>query len=414
MTPCDGQTVSEHEVLTNRLYYSYLLLDYSSPKPPWCTKTMVTAATMEDRIHQIQAIIGTDAGERGMKDLIVPGDLLESARAWARLSFEARDDGADDSDDNDKHNGNESKTTATVVVLSGFPCHIDCVPPTETDGPAGSIALCRTALALGHRAVLVTDECNATVFRVAAEKLLAMNDNSNKKNLFEFKSFPAFCDDPQNDSDDGTARLSWEQFKSWVASNHPSFLVACERAGPARDGVCYTMRGLSMSNLVAPLHQLVVERERKPFGQPPPLFVAIGDGGNELGMGKVIHAIENHIPFGKTIGCVVPADHLIASSVSNWGAYGLAAAVALCRAELDPSFGKTGADADIGIVQEWIYRCLPTEQDEVDLLDRCVQAGSRDGVTGKMEATVDGLPLEQSLQCLRDIRAAALGKRTLL
>jgi hypothetical protein len=34
--------------------------------------------------------------------------------------------------------------------------------------------------------------------------------------------------------------------------------------------------------------------------------------------------------------------------------------------------------------------------------------GCRDGVSGKREATVDGMPLETSMQCLRDIRDAAL------
>ena len=240
---------------------------------------------------------------------------------------------------------------------------------------------------------------------------MTLDDNGND-NRFSLQTFPAFSDHPRNDSGDdidNTPGELQEHFKSWFASNQPSLIVACERAGPARDGVCYTMRGVSMSKLVAPLHKLVVERQCQSAGQPPPSCVAIGDGGNELGMGKVMDAVEKHIPLGKKIGCVVPADRLIASSVSNWGAYGLAAAVALCRAQIDPRFGKTDAAADSAIVHEWINRCLPTEQDEVDLLDRCVKAGCRDGVTGKMEATVDGMPLEHSLQCLRDIRAVALG-----
>ena len=59
-------------------------------------------------------------------------------------------------------------------------------------------------------------------------------------------------------------------------------------------------------------------------------------------------------------------------------------------------------------VVTWIVRCLPTEQEETDLLNRCVAVGCRDGVSGKVEATVDGMPLATSLQCLQDLRDVAL------
>jgi hypothetical protein len=113
-------------------------------------------------------------------------------------------------------------------------------------------------------------------------------------------------------------------------------------------------------------------------------------------MGKVIDEIKANIPRGEKIGCVVAADHLIAASVSNWGGYALAAAAAAAKS------GATDSQ------EKWIERCLPTEEEEIKLLDRCVAVGCRDGVSGKVEATVDGMSLETSLQCLRDIRKAAL------
>jgi hypothetical protein len=157
------------------------------------------------------------------------------------------------------------------------------------------------------------------------------------------------------------------------------------------------MRGINMNErgLIAPLHRLVNESNNSNF-------IAIGDGGNELGMGKVIDKIisSSIIADGEKIGCVVAAQYLIAASVSNWGGYALAAAVAVMRAN--------EINADRPDIQKWIDRCLPSEQDEILLLDRCVAAGCRDGVSGKLEATVDGMPLETSLKCLRDIREAAL------
>ena len=51
---------------------------------------------------------------------------------------------------------------------------------------------------------------------------------------------------------------------------------------------------------------------------------SIGDGGNELGMGKVKEQVENHVKLGEQIACVVPSDYLVAAGVSNWGGYAIA------------------------------------------------------------------------------------------
>lgn len=178
-------------------------------------------------------------------------------------------------------------------------------------------------------------------------------------------------------------------------------LISCERAGPGRDGKCYTMREIDMNEkgLIAPLHRFVEEVDCK--------MISIGDGGNELGMGKVIDKIINNpkISNGQKIGCVVPADFLIAASVSNWGGYALAAASAMVHVD---ELNNNETDS----VPKWVDRCLPTNEDEIALLDRCVAVGCRDGVSGKMESTVDGMPLETSLQCLQDIRKAVLSNTT--
>jgi hypothetical protein len=306
-------------------------------------------------INNMQDIIGTDAGDRGMKNLIVPGDLRKAAEILGRT------------------------TQSTVLVLSGFSCCVTQTPPTETDGPPGACAIARAALALGNQVVLVTDECNAVGFSAAATDL-ANNQQ------FRMESFP--CELLEADE----ARLQ-------RLIKDARLIVSCERSGPAKDGACYTMRGINMTEmgLVAPLHRLVTERTKDT------LFLAIGDGGNELGMGKVFDKIANNpkISNGDKIGCVIVADHLIAASVSNWGGYALAAGAALVRAEQEEGPRNK-------VVLAWVDRCLPSEHGEVELLKRCVKCGCRDGVSGEKESTVDGMPLETSLQCLRDIRSEAL------
>jgi D-glutamate cyclase len=332
------------------------------------------------RVARIQAIIGTDAGNRGMKALIVPGDLLQAAKIFVHHSSSC---GVANS------NSNTSSSDATarrqrrpvLVVLSGFPCCVEHTPPTETDGPSGAIAIGRAGLALGYsRVVIVTDECNRQVFEAAC------TDAGTDKIVVE--SFPAATTTTFGETfTDCQAEARFTALKESC-----SLLVACERAGPSQDGRCYTMRGIDMTGrgLIAPLHRLVDECPDVPF-------LAIGDGGNELGMGKVYDIVKECIVNGAKIGCVMRADHLIAASVSNWGGYALAAAAALIKAIGD------GTSVD-----EWTRRCLPTEQQEIALLQRVVAAGGRDGVTGKMEATVDGMSLERSLQCLQDIRRACI------
>jgi hypothetical protein len=335
---------------------------------------MTSSHTAHAVLDKLQDIIGTDAGNRGMKSLIVPGDLGAASQTLGRLTPDS-----------------------TVVVLSGFPCCVTQDPPTETDGPPGTFAIARCAAALGHTVIVVTDKCNEAVFG-ATLKDLALPDsviaNSIDNNRVSMQVFPSKFSDADE-----------ERFQKLAAACQ--LLIACERAGPGQDGTCYTMRGIDMTaaGLIAPLHRLVKEAAAP--------FLAIGDGGNELGMGKVIDEIVKNpkISNGRQIGCVVAADRLIAASVSNWGGYALAAGAAVVRAH--DQIAKEGApESLLAALQDWVSQCLPSDQDEIALLNRCVAAGCRDGVSGKMEATVDGMPLETSLQCLRDLRTAALSTKS--
>merc|ERR1711971_1234648 len=54
------------------------------------------------------------------------------------------------------------------------------------------------------------------------------------------------------------------------------------------------------------------------------ITTGIGDGGNEVGMGKVRDKVEQNIQNGIDIACNVETQFLIAAGVSNWGAEALA------------------------------------------------------------------------------------------
>jgi hypothetical protein len=328
----------------------------------------ITDSTLS-KINNIHSIISSDVNDRGMKHLICDGDFLESTILFARIPT--------------------SQESPTLVILSGFPCLVSYDPPTETDGPNGALALALCGVALGYRVIIVTDDCNRSVFEKGLEALLSSCAEvfNGKEEMIVLKSFP------------DESKMSSYQEQELQDLAEANLIIACERAGPSKDGKCYTMRGIDMNShgLIAPLHTIVDIARRRGTK-----FIGIGDGGNELGMGKVIDAVKQHIPLGDQIGCVVAADYLVAASVSNWGAYALCGAAALVKA-------NDFSDNDTRDLKEWISKCLPTEDADLYILKECMKAGCRDGINQRLdEPYVDGMPAERSLECLRDIWNAAL------
>src|SRR5690606_16343542 len=89
---------------------------------------------------------------------------------------------------------------------------------------------------------------------------------------------------------------------------------------------CLNMRGL-------PIEDWTVDFSPA-FESPPPgiVTIGIGDGGNEIGLGKFdwldLHDRLAHVADPRIL-CRVAADHAILAGTSNWGGYGLAAATAV-------------------------------------------------------------------------------------
>jgi hypothetical protein len=160
--------------------------------------------------------------------------------------------------------------------------------------------------------------------------------------------------------------------------------VAIERCGPAHDGVPRNMRGLDMMDWTAPLHAL--------FTAGPWTTIAIGDGGNEIGMGSLPRAaIAEHVANGAAIACVTPAEHLILAGVSHWGCYALLGALAVLR-------------------PDWRAGLLAALDETLDaaILREMVEAGPAvDGITRQQTLTVDSLEPAVHYAKLRAIRELA-------
>jgi D-glutamate cyclase len=239
-----------------------------------------------------------------------------------------------------------------VLIVTGFTVEPDM---PETDGPPGAAVLGRALRQLGARVTYVTDTINVPLVEAALKTLDEPSD---------VVVYPREAD--------GARRL--------LAAERPTHLVAIERPGRNRVGDYLNMRGESVAAWNAPIDELfVVATARRPA------TIGIGDGGNEIGMGKVRTRLARLDALRARIATVVPVDHLVVAGVSNWGGYGIVAALGRL----------TGLDL------------LHTPEIERRLIEACVAAGACDGVTRRREPTVDSLAAETHAAVVDLLRLAS-------
>lgn len=245
---------------------------------------------------------------------------------------------------------------ARVAIVTGFTIPSATPPCGETDGPLGALYLARALTPLGIDIVLTTD---GTTLPALCAGVAAAGQTVPVVELRE-------ADHPHD------AKTYAAEFLSRVGSF--DVLIALERVGPARlCDRCYSMRGRDMTELTRPAHLLFETGDWATIG--------IGDGGNEIGMGKIPwDIIRRNVHDGDRVACRVPTDHVIVAGVSNWGAYALAAGVRLAR----------------GVAYN---SQLFDRAKECRLLEIMIEAGPLiDGVTLQRATTVDGLAFDEYIR----------------
>ena len=235
----------------------------------------------------------------------------------------------------------------TAVITTGF--YILDAGKAETDGPPGAAAIGDALNALGYDVVHLTD-------RYAAEIMREIGGGYAR--VVEF---------PIADETD-SRRFAAET----LADLSPSVLIAIERCGFTDEGKYRNMRGRDITEHNAKIDYIFES------GIPS---VGIGDGGNEIGMGNLAAEVTQVESLVK-LPCVTRTDELMLASVSNWGGYGLAAALS----EI------SGRDL------------LPTVEEEQALTRRTVDLGAVDGMSGVQEYKVDGFTLAENSETVRALR----------
>lgn len=218
---------------------------------------------------------------------------------------------------------------STVLIGTGFPV----LNTFETDGPVGAIALYQCAEKIGLKPVML---CGDPLFSV-----LSRYYQCHALKINHYQQLPLL------------AEQTLAQFK-------PALVLAIERPGFSADGRYRNMRGEDISARCASF-DFFLEQARCPT-------LAIGDGGNEIGMGNVAAGLSQLNIIPSTTEC----DELVIADVSNWAAWGIIAMLSLLR----------GENLLAGAALPAMLRFL-------------VDNGCIDGVTRQATLTEDGLPYQE-------------------
>lgn len=325
----------------------------------------------QDVGHVIDQLVTTDIGGRATIDPIARASRERSGPNAAMRAADALVDAVDPGD--------------TVLVLTGF-----LIPPTmvqETDGPLGAVSVARAVDAgLDANAVIACepaalDICSATA--TAGE--LSVVDRvtaAESKRTVAVEEFPA---DPE---------AAGQYVDDVIGELDPAAVVAVEKVAPNEDGVYHNMAGYDVSGPTAKVHQLYDALDQSV------LTVAVGDAGNEVGMGNVAETVREEIQYGETCQCPcesgiassIEVDVLVPATVSNWGGH----AVAACLSTL---VGRP---------------ILHEPAVERRMLTEASAAGSIDGIAGGTNAWCDGMPPaahESIVRLLHEVLSSTVHER---
>lgn len=270
-----------------------------------------------------------------------------------------------------------------VVILTGF-----VIPPTmepETDGPPGAVSLAR-ALDAGLNANPIIscdpnaiDACKAT----ATAGGLSVQERRTARESARTVTVEAFPAD----------REAAETYAEDLLSLDPAAVIAVEKVGPNRAGVYHNMAGYDVSGETSKVDELYDRLDDVPT-------IAVGDAGNEIGMGVVEERVRGDIEYGATcqcdcgdgIACTLSTDVLVPAAVSNWGANG----IVTCLGHL----------LDRQLLHEPAV--------ERQMLVEGAMAGAVDGIGGGTTGWCDGLPTdvnEAVVRLLREVPSASVHER---
>ena len=242
--------------------------------------------------------------------------------------------------------------TGTILITTGF--YILSAGAAETDGPPGAIAIGVGLERLGYKVKYVADEHSSNLLRPYVAESSDVID-------FPITTLPK----------------SVKYAEDILNTENPSVLISIERCAAAADGLYRNMRDLDISDQTAKV-DLLFDMHSKTIG--------IGDGGNEIGLGNVIDGVAKSETL-VSYPTVSKVTELIIASVSNWGGYGLLAALSI------------STDKNV----------LPTIEEDTERISKMVDLGAVDGFSGEEIYKVDGFDLTENAALLEKLHELVNG-----
>lgn len=220
------------------------------------------------------------------------------------------------------------KENDIVYILTGFV--LRPFKKAETDGIISSMLLCRALVkAFGVKPVIVCPEEN----RQAVTSMSACVGLHLREDLQELREIPLSMGMVTFTKD---AEEAPRQADALLSALPPAAVIAIEAPGCNAAGFYHNAIGLDVTELEAKMDVLFEKAQAMGI-----LNIAIGDLGNEIGMGAIAETLERHIPYaakgrcscgcGGGIAVKTKADTLITATVSDWGCYAMIAALAYLK-----------------------------------------------------------------------------------
>ena len=222
----------------------------------------------------------------------------------------------------------------------------------ETDGPLGTYFLALAIAKLGYKPIIITDIYCKDYFMDIETIYIPLEGMENHK------------------------------YQKLLDDYNPVCHFSIERLGRDKNGNYLNSKGVSIGEFTAPVDELYMLG-----GRSSPTF-AIGDGGNEIGMGNFKEFLKDTLHVEP---CAIESDYPIIASVSNWGAYGF-----------------------ITYMQLFLRKKLLPKFDEVEkYMDYILQLGCVDGIKCENVKSVDGKEWHTEKEILDELDKTDLIKRHL-
>lgn len=219
-----------------------------------------------------------------------------------------------------------------VYIMTGFV--LRPYKKAEMDGIVSSMLLCRALVkAFGAKPIIICPEDN----------LEAVKNMSACVGLHLFEDFDTLKEIPVSmgvitfTKDAAKAEAQADEI---ISKATPSAVISIECPGANELGCYHNAIGLGVTELEAKQDILFEKLQAKGI-----LNIAIGDLGNEIGMGTISDTLEKYIPYARRGACScgcgggiavkTKADNIITATVSDWGCYAMIAAMAYLLEDAD-------------------------------------------------------------------------------